>query len=622
MSTLTPVDIRNFKGINLRENPNVIEDDELAECINFDIGRAGELVKRQGVSRLHFGEDLGSNAVTLLGHFKTDSVSYIMAVAGGAVWYSPDGEIWTQLILANAEFGVQYTNKYYILRTDGLMIEWDPSGTSELLLLNERDFEIDTVQGWELVSGISAFVSDSNKAFTGNRSLHVTATTATAKWTSRLFTATPNYNITASINTNASAVKTVRLQIQWFNSSMSSIGTTNQDLSSTVGSWTLHTVASSAPANTAFVRVNVEFQSATSGDNINMDNATIKLAAGIPRLVDGSPKGTAALVFKDRLFVVNSQGIGSVNSRLYFSEPGDFGDWPSINFIDVRPGEGDFLTSVAVIQDILIIFKTESIWALYIQGAPENWNLRIMSPEIGCVSKYTPKEIEGFLYFVGRRGVYRTDGNVFEDISESLNPIFADRVTNLSTANKDSASWWEDRYLLLFYPTPTTVRYFIFHLRKGGWTEWTFPSGTSPASFLEVTTSVPQKGLYAGSSNTDGKIFRFGDDVYLDEGQTFACSLRTKDFTFSSPATLKRVAWLVAEHKGEGNITINNYAQLTFRNSDDVQGGAGVLATKLKGPGFVRSWQAEVVHAEAFPFTFYGITAMVYPKRTIVNSGV
>lgn len=622
MGTPTPVDIRSWRGINFREAPNVIADDELASCINFNIGRSGELIKRGGVARLHFGEDLGSNTVTLLGHFKTDSVSYLVAAAGNQVWYSEDGITWTFLVAANAEFGIQYVNKYYIIRNNGLIIEWDPSNTTEMLFFEERDFEIDSVEGWTAVSGITAFATSTDEAFSGTRSLKITAAAATAITRSRLFSASDEYEVTVVLQARSTVSRTVRTQIQYLDSGLSVLASTNQDLASATGSWQQHTVSASAPANTAFFRVNVEYQSAAAGNILYLDNISIRLSAGVPRLIDGSPSGTAAIVFKDRLFVINSGGLGGVNSRLYFSEPADFGDWPSVNFIDVQPGEGDFLTALAIIQDVLIVFKTESIWGLYVQGAPEGWNLRVMSPEIGCVSKFTPEEIEGFLYFVGRRGVYRTDGNAFEDISETINSIFEDRVVNLSTSNKDSASWWKDRYVLLFYPTPATIRYLVFHLRAGGWTEWTFPAEVAPTSFLEITTDSPEPGLYAGDSLASGKVFRFGEDTFLDEGVSFQCSMKTKDFDFGSTATLKRIQWVALEHQGEGDITFNNYAQQVIRNTDDEAGVVGKVVTKMKGAEYVRSWQGEVVHEGAFPFTFFGFTAIVVPKRSIVHSGV
>ncbi len=46
----TPVAIGPFNGgLNLNEDPRLIADNQLAECINFDIGRAGELMTRPGL---------------------------------------------------------------------------------------------------------------------------------------------------------------------------------------------------------------------------------------------------------------------------------------------------------------------------------------------------------------------------------------------------------------------------------------------------------------------------------------------------------------------------------------------------------------------------------------------
>ena len=159
--------------------------------------------------------------------------------------------------------------------------------------------------------------------------------------------------------------------------------------------------------------------------------------------IAGSPNGSFCLVYRDRLFVLSSSAAGSLNSRLYYSKIADLSatGWVSTSFIDVQPGDGDFLTCLAVIHDLLIVFKTRTTWALYVQGLPENWVLRSINPAIGCVSKYTPREIEGFLYFVGPQGVYKTDGNIFDDISSNIFTLFRDRLVNLTTTNIDTAAW-------------------------------------------------------------------------------------------------------------------------------------------------------------------------------------
>lgn len=506
MAQAVPIDIRGFKGLNLREPAGMIQDDELSSCLNFDIGRAGELTKRTGFAILHDATTLPNAPVEILGHYKTLNYSQIIAKCGGSLWRSSDGASWTEIPLTvpvaeyytynpgvslallwnvdtggsaadsmtvtvedyatNASWGVQYANKFYILRHDELMLEWDGASLS---------------------------------------------------------------------------------------------------------------------------------------------------------ILPDTPRATYGMVYKDRLFTCNWR-IENEESRLKYSEPGDFADWPVENFIDVNQGDGDHLTCCAIIHDLLIVFKTQTTWALYTTGAPVQWVLRNSNPEIGCISKSTPREIEGFLYFVGVRGVYKTDGNIYEDISSSIEPVFNDRVIADSTVDVDSAAWWEDRYILFFHPTASTYRYFIYHLRTGGWTEWEFAEEITPATFLEITTAVPQRGLYAGTSSASGRVYRHGDAAFTDAGTPFECSFETKDFDFTLPSTMKRGMWMLVDID---SAAASSWTQET--DGDNTVIGATIAtdrrrAHKLPGPGYFRTWKLTGSVTSNLDFTFYGITLYMAQKTGLIKA--
>lgn len=483
MGSDVPVDVRGFKGLNLREPPGMIQDDELSVCKNLNIGRAGELTKRTGFDRLHDGATLGNSEVKLLGHYLTSTHSQLISFPGDAPYHSTDGANWTKMTLditpsdvsrGGTQWAVQYTNQMHIITSGGGIFTWN--GTNVIT--------------------------------------------------------SPNRNTSGTIN--------------------------------------------------------------------------------------GSPNGTFGAVYKDRLFVLNSEGTN--NSRLYFSDVADFTRWPSTNFIDVSPGDGDFLVAVAVIHDLLIIFKTKTTWALYVQGAPQNWILRNVNPEIGCISKYTPREIEGFLYFVGARGIYKTDGNIFEDISSSIEPIFRDRTVNLTTVNKDTAAWWEDRYIVLLHPDPSTYTYMVYHLRTGGWTEWEFTNTIQPNTFLEVNTAAPQKGLYAGSSLSDGRIYRHGGGAFTDAGNEYSCEFETKYFDFTLPSLMKRGKWIGVDIDCSGPVNLIHETDNVEHNALSVTGLGSRFIYKAKGPGYFRTWRFRLRHTSNNDLIFYGMTCWLHQKRSVIKA--
>ncbi len=75
MSEESTVTLEKFSGLNISSPPVALEDNELSSCINFNIGQAGELIKRTGFKQIHpppTTDSIGNTTVTTaIGHFLT-----------------------------------------------------------------------------------------------------------------------------------------------------------------------------------------------------------------------------------------------------------------------------------------------------------------------------------------------------------------------------------------------------------------------------------------------------------------------------------------------------------------------------------------------------------------------
>lgn len=338
--------------------------------------------------------------------------------------------------------------------------------------------------------------------------------------------------------------------------------------------------------------------------------------------ITGSPSGTFAIIHKERMFVLNSVASGSLNSRYYFSLPGNVAStgWVGTNFIDVQPGDGDFLVAMVILQDLLILFKGKTTWALYTQGTTSDWQQRNLSYEVGCISKYSIQLAQDSIYFSGESSIYRTDGASFEKISTPINSVIEDRIVNLTTINKDSFAYWEDKLICLIAPDSSTRRYFVYHFKSEGWTEWSFAGGIIPSTFLEIRTNTPQQGLYAGDLASNGKLLRLGADVFTDLGSNYTCSIRTKQYAFDSPNNMKRGKWLGLEMMG--SVTFN-YAHEV--DGAVVKSGSAIseLTTrqiKIPGPGYFRTWLFDFDMTSGSQFVMFGMTMQSSAKRTVIKA--
>lgn len=627
MTTEAVIEIRGFKGINIREPVSLVQDDELVECINFDIGRAGELAKRTGFFTQHNGATLGLNSVRLVGQFHTFTHHQLIVQAGPSVWYSTNGVAWTKIGDFTASFGVQYVDKFYMVSPTGLIREWDGSGAG--LLDQDTAKTVSTVGDWS--NKLNATVSRDVTAvrlYPGQvATLKAVATAAsqmqikTTEGNTGRFLVNPGEAITFKVRARPNVTtRDIDAIINYWTSAGVFISSETVSVNCPNDAYTLIQGNHVVPATARYASFQLEVDAPAAAQEFNFADMSIQDASG--REILNSPSGTFCQVFRDRLYVLNSDASdGSANSKLFFSEINNFNynGWPSVNNLLVSPGDGDFLTCLSVIHDTLIIFKTESTWGLYVQGEPDSWVLRNMNPEIGCISKFTPREIEGFLYFVGPRGVYKTDGNLFEDISSNITPAFENRVVNLSNANLDCAAWWEDKYILLFNPTPSTRRYFVYHLRSGGWTEWEFTT-VKPSYFVEIYSTNPSKGLWAGDLNATGKVFKYGDDIKTDDGSNYQCRIKSKHFDFGFPGKMKRAKWFAAELEGAGAVNWVNETEQGDKSIPVSISEAARKTFKVKGAEYFRSWSVEMNMTTSQAFTMYGISLAMHGKEKLIKT--
>ncbi len=268
--------------------------------------------------------------------------------------------------------------------------------------------------------------------------------------------------------------------------------------------------------------------------------AIISVAPGVTAGVAvGNVQGTVYTFFKDRQFISNTGAAVPLDSRLTYSQILDNSaatGFPGTNFIDVSPGDGQYISALAVYNDQLVIFKNKSTYVLSADGSPSTWTLRQLHANIGCVGRGTPIVIEGLLYFLSEEGVFRTDGVTFDEISKPIAATIGNLVWNAPTSNTVDAAYWDNKYLFYY---PTTNDAYVFDTNNEVWTQWSF---TFPARLrgMVVATDLANNYLYAGSEQ-DNTLWRIGSPtVYTDNSLEYEVRFRLKRTDYGKPVEFKR----------------------------------------------------------------------------------
>lgn len=670
--------VRSWKGLNVRETPNAIGEQELTDVLNLDLTDGGELVKRTGFKTVH-GLNRVSDTFTRadnpvsLGSTETgtDTFAHVWTVSGPSTWGILAGQAFrngpfgheqavvdlggsNHEVYADCFPGADYMGLVtrYTDTNNMLLLQLEPTGIAVVYTKIAGAFVgyptgvtwssgdrfgfrvIDSTwtvfkNGVQVFQTVNALIPTGNKAGlslanfgAGSRFDNVTAT---------------GFN-SNSLVLGANSIKL----IGFFNTAsfQQFIARSGNNLYTSPDGVTWTIIAGGPWGNVEFgVQYTDKFYMVRRDDVIVQWDGTTASA------IAGSPTGSFCRVFKDRLFVLNSYGIGATASRIYFSNPFDFSStgWPATNYVGVGEGNGDVLVAIFNVQDYLIVFKSGAMWILYVQGSDTlAWILRPFNSEVGCTSKYTLVLYEGALYFLSVRGVYKTDGNTVQNLSAPVSPIFDSIVVSSASINQSSAFVWKDKYVLVletFPVAPTwnswstltwnqlattpwsgsgaTYTYLVYHIRQKGWTKWKPATGYAPHIFVSVILNSAIKGVYSGDRALTGKVYRYGDAIYQDDVLNYEAAAEIKEHDFGSPTEMKRGKWLGVDMRSVGQYVITHVVDGIGANVVGATATGSQQEQRLPGPGYFRSWRTRFSATHPNPVALYGYALHMAHRRQI-----
>lgn len=332
----------------------------------------------------------------------------------------------------------------------------------------------------------------------------------------------------------------------------------------------------------------------------------------------------------DRYFMF---GYNNYNQTVRYSNPGAIGTFPAANSIALPFNEGnDTITSMVAYKDRLVIFKKNSISVLHISGTPINWQLKKFMEGIGNTGLYSTVKAEDWIYFIDRKGIYRTNLSTVEEISGPLKEVFKDRksIINNGVGSSipvyglyDSIAYYRNMIICsvnVIKPAASASsrrhRIFVYHIDTQVWTEWV-PNITSddandfnpPQNMLTVeetavvtaTYNPYPVGVYCGSMELNGQVFRyspFNTAPFTDYDGQYSCQFRTKSYTLDAPMELKKIPYTTIDAVPDSTIRITTQHYVNeVASGSPVVGLAGTFDgnTRIRGPGYAREYGMDCV---------------------------
>lgn len=288
-----------------------------------------------------------------------------------------------------------------------------------------------------------------------------------------------------------------------------------------------------AGASDVYYRVTALTAAQTSYTDNDSDSTLVT-----PMPLDNEPMPVCKYMtyYRGRIFAA---GKASNPMRLYFSNADEIEVWETENFIDIGEGDGHPITGIESYGNAIIIHKNDgrgqgTIWLLYIAdstgtASPDNWYLTKSPSAYGGQSDKALAFFNNVLFFLNRNGGYAFTG---QDIA--LNAAYSDvgqfgvdamtydiepdikGVPNAYIDRSAAINFDNKLYLAVPYGPSATKnnRIYVFdYVRASSETRnsgaWTYLDDIPANNF-----TIHEGELYFGSSEFDGKVYRFDSDLY------------------------------------------------------------------------------------------------------------
>jgi hypothetical protein len=315
---------------------------------------------------------------------------------------------------------------------------------------------------------------------------------------------------------------------------------------------------------------------------------------------------------------VTEEGGTNYNARVRWSHPNKPDSWRTDDYLDIDAGGGR-ITGIMSFRDHLLIFKTNSIWALYGYD-DESWQLIKVSISIGCpsITAASRSETAVFLFSASDKGgIYAYSGDTPLYISGSLRPAFEEML-----AYENVFVSWAGRRLWVGVPwvrnigaTAEVSTLFVFDadIGEGAWTMYRSPFGAVGPVLdgSDVNAKYPLAALWSEQvavtvtlDYMDEAYDLILDDVLPGEGfesyyrtrwlhagwpdrkkswrrPTFVCRQVPKDvellvetYRDYNETTIHRTRTLKVKAEGDSYWTDGGFADVAIGGFDWTEGGA------------------------------------------------
>jgi len=241
------------------------------------------------------------------------------------------------------------------------------------------------------------------------------------------------------------------------------------------------------------------------------------LASNINGSAGNYPIAKYTCHWNNHAWVAHTKESGTAYAnRVRWSRIDDPETWFDYDYVDVNVGErGDELSALVPFADRLLIFKTNSVHALY--GFDSlTFQLVPLSQDVGSVAMSSPVSTPyGVFFWYDRQGVWMYDGDKFVWVFEKLQPAIDDG--RLQFNNPPQLAWFKNRlYVSVDWDDSggavTHRRVLVFDPTLGAWTMTNIDAN----AMMTFAPPGAEQDLLAACYTNSGRVIHLEQDLQSD----------------------------------------------------------------------------------------------------------
>ena len=272
-------------------------------------------------------------------------------------------------------------------------------------------------------------------------------------------------------------------------------------------------------------------------------------------------------------WVGNTVEGGTVHkNRVRFSHANLPTQWNDLDYIDIGKGEGgDYITGVVGHNDRLVIFKSNSMYALFGFDA-DTFQLVPISETVGSIPLSKPVSTPyGVFFWHDRKGVYLYNGDTTVWLFEKLQPAIDDGRIGFGTTPQ--LAWANNKlYVTVEYNNPDTYateqRMLVYDPTTNAWVMWDVDA-------LVLHTHQPPNAeavLYGACVANTGRVVSIDNSDFA--GDRYSYDSGSGNYVATNIPSYFRTAWIKTKNpivkKRWGQIRLIIGSETTVNRGVDV----------------------------------------------------